>query len=136
LPERDLAWWLPSAAVDSCGVAPPCLQALQSVASAFLEDEELPNALRPAIVEHMMLVHQSVRHFSARFAEELRRHNYVTVSVEAAATTLLFMQAIPPRPDCIKRLPCCRAGNACCSDDAASRPGKACRNMCSAAAAQ
>lgn len=58
-----------------------CLQALQSVASAFLETEELPTGLRPAIVEHMMLVHQSVRQFSTRFAGELRRHNYVTVSV-------------------------------------------------------
>lgn len=28
----------------------------------------------------MMMVHQSVRQFSSRFAEELRRHNYVTVS--------------------------------------------------------
>lgn len=57
-----------------------CLQALQSVASAFLENEELPIELRPAIVQHMMMVHQSVRQFSSRFAEELRRHNYVTVS--------------------------------------------------------
>jgi len=54
-------------------------QALSSVARAFLETEDLPTELRPAIVEHMMLVHQSVRQFSARFAEELRRHNYVTV---------------------------------------------------------
>lgn len=56
------------------------MQALQSVASAFLETEELPLELRPSIVQHMMLVHQSVRQFSTRFAEELRRHNYVTVS--------------------------------------------------------
>lgn len=54
-------------------------QALQSVARAFLEHEDLPSDLRPAIVDHMMMVHQSVRQFSARFAEELRRHNYVTV---------------------------------------------------------
>lgn len=60
----------------ACFVA---LQALQSVASAFLETEELPSELRPAIVQHMMLVHQSVRQFSTQFAEELRRHNYVTV---------------------------------------------------------
>jgi hypothetical protein len=53
----------------------------------------------------MMLVHQSVRQFSARFAEELRRHNYVTVSVKAAGVTSLFMQAIPPGLKCIKRLP-------------------------------
>lgn len=56
-----------------------CRQALSSVARAFLETEDLPTELRPAIVDHMMLVHQSVRQFSVRFAEELRRHNYVTV---------------------------------------------------------
>lgn len=50
------------------------------MASAFLEaDGLLPPQLKPAIVEHMVLVHQSVRRFSAQFAEELRRHNYVTV---------------------------------------------------------
>lgn len=67
------------------------LQALQSVASAFLATAELPGELRPAIVEHMMLVHQSVRQFSARFAEELRRHNYVTVSAIACWCTLLAL---------------------------------------------
>jgi dynein heavy chain len=45
-----------------------------------LASEDLDAAVRPAIVEHMVLVHQSVRRFSAQFAEELRRHNYVTVS--------------------------------------------------------
>jgi dynein heavy chain len=64
-----------------------CLQALQSVASAFLATAELPDQLRPAIVEHMMMVHQSVRQFSARFAEELRRHNYVTVSLVPAGAS-------------------------------------------------
>uniref|UniRef100_A0A383W4S5 Dynein-1, subspecies f n=1 Tax=Tetradesmus obliquus TaxID=3088 RepID=A0A383W4S5_TETOB len=53
-------------------------QALSSVATAFLESEDLPANLRPSIVEHMVLVHQSVRRFSTQFAEELRRHNYVT----------------------------------------------------------
>lgn len=53
-------------------------QALQSVATVFLAEEVLPEKLRPQIVEHMVTVHQSVRTFSARFAEELRRHNYVT----------------------------------------------------------
>lgn len=67
------------------------LQALQSVASAFLATAELPNEMRPAIVEHMMLVHQSVRQFSARFAEELRRHNYVTVSTTASRCMLLAL---------------------------------------------
>ena len=53
-------------------------QALHTVASVFLEQEDLPAALRPAIVTHMVLVHQSVRTFSTKFFEELRRHNYVT----------------------------------------------------------
>uniref|UniRef100_A0A6S8LSH1 AAA+ ATPase domain-containing protein n=1 Tax=Dunaliella tertiolecta TaxID=3047 RepID=A0A6S8LSH1_DUNTE len=53
-------------------------QALQSVASVFLAEEVLPEDLRPQIVEHMITVHQSVRTFSARFQEELRRYNYVT----------------------------------------------------------
>jgi dynein heavy chain len=61
------------------------LQALSSVATAFLESEDLPSSLRPAIVEHMVLVHQSVRRFSTQFAEELRRHNYVTVRQSATA---------------------------------------------------
>nr|Q9SMH3.1 RecName: Full=Dynein-1-alpha heavy chain, flagellar inner arm I1 complex; AltName: Full=1-alpha DHC; AltName: Full=Dynein-1, subspecies f [Chlamydomonas reinhardtii]CAB56598.1 1-alpha dynein heavy chain [Chlamydomonas reinhardtii] len=53
-------------------------QALTSVASVFLAEEALPEALRPQIVEHMVTVHQSVRTFSTRFLEELRRYNYVT----------------------------------------------------------
>ena len=53
-------------------------QALQSVATAFLESEDLPNEMRSKIVEHMVVVHKTVRTFSAQFAEELRRNNYVT----------------------------------------------------------
>eukprot|EP00803_Ostreobium_quekettii_P011338 evm.model.scf_1312.1 EVM.evm.TU.scf_1312.1 scf_1312:839-40608(+) len=53
-------------------------QALQSVASVFLEQEELPDEARPQIVNHMVMVHQSVRSFSSKFYELLRRHNYVT----------------------------------------------------------
>lgn len=56
------------------------LQALHSVATAFLEAEDLPPALLPGIVDHMVGVHQSVRSFSARFADQLKRYNYVTVS--------------------------------------------------------
>jgi dynein heavy chain, axonemal len=55
------------------------LQALSSVASAFVTEGHVPSELRPAVVEHMVLVHQSVRRFSVQYAEELRRHNYVTV---------------------------------------------------------
>lgn len=53
-------------------------QALQSVASVFLEEEELPENVRGQIVSHMVVVHQSVRRFSSRFFDELRRHNHVT----------------------------------------------------------
>ena len=53
-------------------------QALRSVARVFLEETTLPDELREPIVEHMMMVHQSVRSMSERFAEELRRYNYVT----------------------------------------------------------
>ena len=34
--------------------------------------------MRPAIVEHMCIVHESVRDLSKRFQEQLRRYNYVT----------------------------------------------------------
>jgi len=55
-------------------------QALESVATVFLAQEDLPAPLRTGIVQHMVGVHQSVRSFSARFEQQLRRHNYVTVS--------------------------------------------------------
>lgn len=53
-------------------------QALTAVATVFLASENLTDAQKPEIVKHMMLVHQSVTTFSARFMDELRRHNYVT----------------------------------------------------------
>ena len=43
-----------------------------------LQEEALEAEVRSSIVSHMVLVHQSVRTFSARFQEQLRRHNYVT----------------------------------------------------------
>ena len=54
-------------------------QALESVATAFLAEEDLPPDRRAGVVGHMVGVHQSVRAFSARFEQQLRRHNYVTV---------------------------------------------------------
>ena len=42
------------------------------------QEEELPSDARAKVVTHMVMVHQSVRTFSARFQEQLRRHNYVT----------------------------------------------------------
>lgn len=53
-------------------------QALESVATVFLEEEDLPDDIRKEIVGHMVVVHQSVRRFSSQFFEELRRHNHVT----------------------------------------------------------
>lgn len=53
-------------------------QALQSVASVFLEAEDLPAEAREGIVSHFVLVHESVRSASTRFQEQLRRYNYVT----------------------------------------------------------
>jgi dynein heavy chain len=49
-----------------------------SVASVFLAEVDLPEAHRAGVVEHMVMVHQSVRTFSADFEAQLRRHNYVT----------------------------------------------------------
>ena len=45
---------------------------------AGLQEEALEAEVRSSIVSHMVLVHQSVRTFSARFQEQLRRSNYVT----------------------------------------------------------
>ena len=53
-------------------------QALQIVASVFLQDVSLPDSLRESIIEHIVLTHESVLDFSAEFETQLRRHNYVT----------------------------------------------------------
>lgn len=42
------------------------------------QEEALEGEVRSSIVSHMVVVHQSVRTFSARFQEQLRRSNYVT----------------------------------------------------------
>jgi dynein heavy chain len=60
-------------------LTPPPPQALESVASVFLAAEDLPDAMHGGIVQHMVGVHQSVRQFSTKFEQQLRRHNYVTV---------------------------------------------------------
>ena len=53
--------------------------ALTTVAETFLASEPLlPPEARPAVVGHLVHVHQSVVAASARFEAELRRHNYVT----------------------------------------------------------
>lgn len=43
-----------------------------------MQEEALEAEVRSSIVSHMVVVHQSVRTFSARFQEQLRRSNYVT----------------------------------------------------------
>uniref|UniRef100_A0A061RTL5 Dynein heavy chain 1, cytosolic n=1 Tax=Tetraselmis sp. GSL018 TaxID=582737 RepID=A0A061RTL5_9CHLO len=53
-------------------------EALQRVSTVFLENESLPDDCRADIVDHFVLVHQSVRAASARYYEQLRRYNYVT----------------------------------------------------------
>ncbi len=45
---------------------------------AAKQEEALEAEVRSSIVSHMVLVHQSVRTFSTKFQEQLRRHNYVT----------------------------------------------------------
>ena len=52
--------------------------ALRSVSQVFLRDLDLPDEFRDTITEHMVLTHQSVREYSAKFYDELRRYNYVT----------------------------------------------------------
>lgn len=49
-----------------------------SAADDTLQEEALSAEVRSSIVSHMVLVHQSVRTFSIKFLEQLRRHNYVT----------------------------------------------------------
>ncbi|CAF3538826.1 unnamed protein product [Rotaria sordida] len=55
-------------------------QALYAVSTSLLsEDNEfIPKQHRQAIVTHMVMVHQSVEHYSEQFAKKLRRHNFTT----------------------------------------------------------
>lgn len=53
-------------------------EALASVASVFLAEVDLPDELRKHIMEHIVMVHQSVCRLSVLFEEQMRRHNYVT----------------------------------------------------------
>jgi dynein heavy chain len=52
-------------------------QALESVAMVFLKDLDLDQHM-PSVIQHMVVTHQSVYGFSSRFAEQLKRHVYVT----------------------------------------------------------
>eukprot|EP00961_Rhodomonas_salina_P138635 1865069-Rhodomonas_salina.2 len=53
-------------------------EALESVATKFLESVDIPEENRAHITKHMMFVHQSVVDSSRDFELQLRRHNYVT----------------------------------------------------------
>ncbi|CAF1153283.1 unnamed protein product [Adineta ricciae] len=55
-------------------------QALYAVSTTLIsEDNEfIPKEFRQAIVTHMVMVHQSVEHYSEQFAKKLRRHNFTT----------------------------------------------------------
>jgi dynein heavy chain len=52
--------------------------ALQKVAEFFLAEEQLPEQHRQSVVKHLVFAHQRVTTAASRFAEELRRHYYVT----------------------------------------------------------
>lgn len=55
------------------------VQALVSVATVYLKDNKLiTSRYRPAIIEHVVLVHQSLSKFTYDFLVKLRRKNYVT----------------------------------------------------------
>ncbi|XP_006149290.1 dynein heavy chain 10, axonemal [Tupaia chinensis] len=54
-------------------------QALHAVAKSFLGDNPMiPAESMEGLVEHVVLVHQSVGEFSKQFLQKLRRSNYVT----------------------------------------------------------
>ena len=52
--------------------------ALEAVARMFLKDMDLPESMRPELVESCKFFHQTVQDQSARFLEATGRHNYVT----------------------------------------------------------
>jgi dynein heavy chain len=55
-------------------------QALFAVATSYLsrDNECIPKESRENLVTHMVMVHQSVEHYSEQFAAKLRRKNYTT----------------------------------------------------------
>jgi dynein heavy chain len=55
-------------------------QALFAVSTSFLsrENEFIPKGQKENLVSHMVMVHQSVEHYSEQFAAKLRRKNYTT----------------------------------------------------------
>ena len=53
-------------------------EALISVAEYHLKDEDLPEEFRPAITQHIVLVHSSVQEYSREFEAQLKRRNFST----------------------------------------------------------
>lgn len=54
-------------------------QALKSVARGYIsENRKIPDGLKEAINEHVVHVHQSLRHYTQEFLRILRRRNYIT----------------------------------------------------------
>lgn len=54
-------------------------QALKSVARGFiLENRKIPDNLKEPINEHVVHVHESLRHYTQEFLTILRRRNYIT----------------------------------------------------------
>jgi len=52
--------------------------ALEQVATHFLAETSIPDAIRPQIYQHMVMVQLDVVDAAKRFQDELRRHYYVT----------------------------------------------------------
>ena len=54
------------------------MEALEAVATYFLQEEKLPDEHRTNVIQHMVIVHQSMMEQMDQFLIELRRHMYVT----------------------------------------------------------
>lgn len=52
--------------------------ALEKVAEYFLQDEQLQEEHRQPVIRHMVFTHLNITSAALKFAEELRRHYYVT----------------------------------------------------------
>ena len=53
-------------------------EALTSVATFYLQEQDLPNENRKSITDHIVLVHTSVQEFSKEFEQQLKRKNFST----------------------------------------------------------
>lgn len=54
-------------------------QALKSVARGYIsENRKIPDGLKEAINEHVVHVHESLRHYTQEFLNILRRRNFIT----------------------------------------------------------